>query len=70
MRTGGARLWKDLRTTRLPFACDAAPDRMLGSVWTFRGPSAGCVAKEPSGTAGFTSSSGLGGIRGMVDDWM
>lgn len=43
---------------------------MLGSVWTFMGPSAGCMAKGPSGRAGFTSSSGLGGIRGMVDDWM
>ena len=43
---------------------------MLGSVWTFMGPSEACMAPGPSGRAGFTRSSGRDGIRGIVDDWM
>jgi hypothetical protein len=54
----------------LPLLCEAAPDLILGSVCIFIGPSADCMSKEPSGRAGFTSSSGLEGIRGIVDDWM
>lgn len=54
----------------LPLLCKAAPDLILGSVCIFIGPSADCMTREPSGRAGFTSSSGLEGIRGIVDDWM
>lgn len=58
------------KTCFLPFVCDVAPDLILGSVCTLMGPSDACVAKEPSGNAGFTRSSGREGIRGMVEDWM
>lgn len=67
---GEIKLWRLENDLFLPLVWEAAPDLMLGSVCTFMGPSAGCMAKGPSGRAGFTRRSGLGGIRGIVDDWM
>lgn len=68
--TGRIRCGRGWKRPVLPLVWEAAPDRMLGSVCTLSGPSGACMAKEPSGRAGFTRSSGLEGTRGIVDDWM
>lgn len=66
--------WKrNIKRKLLPagaLACELLPALMLGRVCVFSGPSGTCKACVPSENAGFTKSSGLEAIRGIVEDWI